>query len=634
MNHNFSVRRTRLLELPLAVGIELSSPEEIVVKFKHGKTLDIGSLCYSRRSSERRVIGNGKLVDEDSISMERTESVRLLIRHISDEVGAGIIRYTTLFSRYWVFVKFLDWSDANGFSSAIYDVDSAKTSFVAYGNWLREKILRNELAQNTVSQIQFCVFNILVDFLGLDEQREDFNLVCMNHNAANATELPADGVVARVLALCGNVFDGLANLIINNLPFPHAISVPEYIGCKNNKLWIFPTNLYFVSPSMMESRATRRRPHWQYNYVDGKMSTLEEIAKTESYCNRQAAMRVLKKGELQLQRVNSDKRNGWRIIFASICMNLFLLLLLSRSGSNWEQLRDLPWDNDYKVSSKRQGYRVLKWRAKGKRISIVIPVSLMPDFKRFLKVRDYLLGERECEYLFFGLGPSSQGEPSQIYDDVLRTIYETLRRIDPGLPSVSARQWRARKGDWFLRNYDVAAAAVALQNTDETIKNSYSSVSDDTQCEEFGVFFKGVEDAILPVATAEPSETPSAVGACKSMGNPKSLFEKPPIEPDCQKNEGCFFCENYKLHADERDTRKIISCRYCLEKTHHLTSAEEVNQAVIEPIFKRIDFFLGEIRKRDAEMVDRVTREVEEDGALDNYWLSKLEMLVELGVVN
>ncbi|CAG9234391.1 conserved hypothetical protein [Paraburkholderia tropica] len=634
MSDRFSVRDTRVLDLPLAGDGELANPEQIILRFPHGKTLDVGALCYSNRAGGRRAVGGGSLVDASSISRERIEAVERLILQISNEINGGFVRHTTSFGRYWNFVKFIAWSDGAGFVSAIYDRDSAKLSFVSYNNWLREKELKNKISQNTVSQIQNSVFNILSSFLGLEGQREDFHLVSANRDLHNSTEVPTDETIARVLALCGTIFDGLAKLVINDLPFPHALPMPEYIGCEKNQLWIFPTNLYFISPSMMESRAARSRPNWQYNYSEGRVSTIEEMLATNLYYNCQAAESAIKKAEYQLRKVNSESRNVWRLIFASLCMNFFLLLLLSRSGSNWEQLRELRWSNEYSISPKGQGFREIKWRAKGKRVSIIIPAFFMPDFKIFLEVRRYLLNGRKWGYLFFGLGPSSKGAPVKIYDGVLRAIYDTLKRIDPGLPTVSSRQWRAKKGDWFLRNYDTAAAADALQNTEDTVKKSYASVSEDIRCEEFGAFLKGVEDAILPAGTLGPTETPNAVGACKSMGNPVNLFDAPPVAPDCTRSEGCFFCENYKAHADERDTRKIISCRFCLEKTRHLIGGEEENQFIIEPIFKRIDFFIQEIRRRDAEMVDKVTREVEEGGELDDYWLAKLEMLIELGIVN
>ena len=54
---------------------------------------------------------------------------------------------------------------------------------------------------------------------------------------------------------------------------------------------------------------------------------------------------------------------------------------------------------------------------------------------------------------------------------------------------------------------------------------------------------------------------------------------------------------------------------------------------VIGPHLERIEVLLKEIIQHDAAMVARIEQEVDEEGELDQYWASKLEMLLELGVI-
>jgi hypothetical protein len=123
-----------------------------------------------------------------------------------------------------------------------------------------------------------------------------------------------------------------------------------------------------------------------------------------------------------------------------------------------------------------------------------------------------------------------------------------------------------------------------------------------------------------------------AIGVCSSYGNPQ-LNGAAPVTPDCRGPEGCLFCDQFKVHADERDTKKLLSCRYCLQQTAHLVSSEEHFQNLFVPIFERISFILEAIDRRETGLVERIRLEVEENGELDPYWQSKLEMLATLELV-
>lgn len=87
------------------------------------------------------------------------------------------------------------------------------------------------------------------------------------------------------------------------------------------------------------------------------------------------------------------------------------------------------------------------------------------------------------------------------------------------------------------------------------------------------------------------------------------------------------------MHADDRDVRKLLSCRHLLRRTASLLGHVEHQSDVIGPHLERIEVLLKEIIQHDAAMVARIEQEVDEEGELDQYWASKLEMLLELGVI-
>lgn len=64
------------------------------------------------------------------------------------------------------------------------------------------------------------------------------------------------------------------------------------------------------------------------------------------------------------------------------------------------------------------------------------------------------------------------------------------------------------------------------------------------------------------------------VGICSNYGNPNPLSNAL-VKVNCKSPEGCLFCDKYRIHADEKDARKLISCRYYLQKTAQLSNNKE-----------------------------------------------------------
>jgi hypothetical protein len=146
-------------------------------------------------------------------------------------------------------------------------------------------------------------------------------------------------------------------------------------------------------------------------------------------------------------------------------------------------------------------------------------------------------------------------------------------------------------------------------------------------------FFARIANLVVNKRKPIVRGTDLAVGACASFGAPHPVEGNVPAIPDCRRPEGCLFCDKFRVHADERDTRKLLSCRYCIQQTSHLAASEEQFQRLFNPILGRIQAILDEVDRREAGMVERVRREVEEEGELDPYWAGKLEMLMALELV-
>ena len=127
--------------------------------------------------------------------------------------------------------------------------------------------------------------------------------------------------------------------------------------------------------------------------------------------------------------------------------------------------------------------------------------------------------------------------------------------------------------------------------------------------------------------------TPIPVGNCADHGHPivpaasSEPSVRPPVQPDCKKAQGCFFCDKYRLHADEADIRKLLSCRRVLGPFASLSydslHAHKVYQAVVD----RVDSLLTELQRRAPQAYAVARFDVVERGNLTPYFARKAGQL-------
>ena len=403
-------------------------------------------------------------------------------------------------------------------------------------------------------------------------------------------------------------------------------------ACANEFSCIFPTHKWCLPPHQVGNRNKLGKPYWAYNYVDGRLATIQELLPHFGDNNANTCNAVLR-AKSCITAGNADLHNHSRQDRAVAAHTAFVLLFIANTAMNLAQVLELPWDGDYEVGIERQGFRVIKGRAGNRVVYFEITAAFLPTLKRYLQLRNYLLNGAACDRLFFSMGPNQVGPPSKMKDYAIDNLFGILRMIDPRLPKINPREWRAAKSDWLIRHSDPATAALVLQNSESTVLRAYAAGSETIHVQEMSNFFERVADLVMNKGQTIVRGVELAVGACSSFGAPHPVEGNVPVAPDCRGPEGCLFCDKFRVHADERDTRKLLSCRYCIQQTSHLAASEEHFQRLFGPILDRIQQILDEVNRRVAGMVERVRLEIEEEGELDPYWAGKLEMLMELELV-
>lgn len=640
----FASRPIEIHDLPLPPSLLLLHPERAVLRYFKSHTIDIGALCYlQRRTDRRRAPGTGRQVDPSSFNADRTERVAAWIAYASEAVASGRQKIITIDSWHRKFVTFMDWCDSNGHSDALDGEASARAAFRAYVEHLRRLVSQHQLNNNSAASDQNACRDVLADFLDIEFLDRGVNLLTKNAIFDTPTPVPSDDAQGKVVAWCQSLFYGISELVTGEKPYPFAIAVPEYLHWPDNHLWLFPSEQWCKPPDTpFERRKGGLNDHIAHDYDNGAIYSLEAlITKCGARCTLKQLMARRSYALRRIAVANRDSRSRTRIERAMLAIKAFMILFVAGTGMNAAQVISLPWSLELDGAmdnplTERQGFRSIKYRANNRLVHFEIGVQFVPHLRRYLKLRRYLLAGREYELLFFGFRgarPSILTDPLPHAREVFTNTYKILRRFDATLPRVMPREWRAAKQDHVIRHHDPHTAARLMQHSVKTALTKYSNGSEVAHQIEIGNFLSHVEKVVLAKGeNLEHAETRS-IGLCAEPNHPNPISGHVPVKPDCKGPEGCLFCDQYRVHADEVDTRKLLSCRYCVRKTSHLASSQEQFAQVFGVVLDRIGFILGEIGRRDAPMVTRIEREVDVEGELDPYWTIKLETLMELDLV-
>jgi hypothetical protein len=634
MKGEFTTREVELHHLPLPKRFILLHPNRAVLVYGEGITFDIGSLCYLHRSDKERRRGKSCEVDLSSFTEERNHSVRKLIEYISYEYKNSGLRIKTVSGRHKSFFRFINYCDNNNYSDIFTNQKCLLNAFRAYVSYIQRLVSQNQLNNNTAAGYQNDVLTFIEGLFGLEHLDRGINLLAKSEIHTEPTTVPDDAAQKKILAWCKCLLNGIYDLVVNQNPYPYHLTVPDYLEWANNKIWVFPAQNWCKTPDQLNNN--RKNKLVLYDYINGKLRTPEEIQYL--HCIREGRSRhALKRLQSHIDRSNQDFHHNERLKLGVLAIKAFAMLFIAATGMNPSQVFSLPWSMSLekavlKPANLRQNFRTIKYRASNRFVSFEIGIEYMPYLRRFLLLRKYLLNGQTFIYMFFNFGIRRMAGPKQLSATVFYTIYQTLRRLSPSLPRVLPKEWRAAKQDYLIRNYDPATAALGMQHGLKTGLRKYSNGSETRAQIEMSSYLNQVENVVLKKETEIPGSRENSVGTCASPNHPKAIADHIPLEPNCDGAQGCLFCDKYRAHADEKDTRKLLSARFCIKiiAAHEASNQEQFGR-VFGQVFQRIESILREIKRTQKNIVDRVEREVDIYGILDPLWEIKLEKLLILG---
>lgn len=637
----FTTRPTVTIELPLAKNSRILRPEQVILKIgaKHN---DFGAFCYAMRSN-RKQPGQPREVVFNSFLKQRPSQILQLIKALSRLVSDGGRRMATAQSYASCLKLFLDWADANGLHGCLSGGGGTRHAYQLWAEDTRERYRRQEFAENTHNRRIDIIRELLEVTTGLENLHLGIRKIKRRGSPNGVTEPLSQHDFAHAIALNQALFDGLCDLVLERRNFPYKLVLPATLGWAENHLWLFPTQLWRLPPHQWGAeREKRSNACWAYDYAAGRLATPDEISHRYSMWRypserHKIAKRLIAQAQARINAANADTRDRLRIMLGMIAHDAFLFLFFCNTGANESVAREIETDGEINAATLNQQYRSIKFRASGKPISVVVPAIFMPSLRRFMELRRYLLGTKAFPHLFFTLGINNAKPPAQIGSGSLESLYTTLlRTIDPQLPRMASRKLRASVADWYQRHHDASVTAKVLQNSELTVQKRYDAGSATDHRAELSLFLNSVSEAakqqrVISIKAAADSHSLEEGGCCNSYGHPEALTDHLPIKPNCKESQGCMFCAHRVLVASEEDARKVASAAFVMEQV----ILGPQHEKALRPLIVKCDEDLEKIAafRNCRAMVERVRKDVFENGNLTPFFADKYHLFLELGVI-
>ena len=637
----FTTRPAYVLDLPLKEGVRILHPEQVILKI--GSVYrEVGAYCYALRSDKQRKPGEPAEVVLSSFLKQRPKQILQAIKVLS-AAAEGKAPKTVSGTAFYL-KALLDWTDANGHSDCLAGGDATRNAFRAYAADVADRFGRQEFGSRTANRLQTEACALLVAITGVEDLARGVRIIKNKDWANGGTDPVPDHDLAHMLALSMSLFDGLCDLVLNHRPFPYKLDMPKSLGWEQNHLWVFPTRLWRLPPHQWDPSVRQNlgtSASWPYDYQHGRLATVEEIwhrykAPTQSM-QRDGATHKIRAAKRQLDAANADPRNRWRFELGMLAHNAFCWLLHANTGGNLQPILDLETDGTVDTAVAQQGFRNTKFRAAGTKVFIPIPAKFLPSLRKFMKLRAWLLDGTSCPYLFYTFGRyHAKPAPQRAHDNILWFYTEAMRRIDPKLKRILAQKTRATVNDALLRKYDASVVSKVMGHTEATELAKYGRGSPVDHRDELTFVLEKISSVakkqaatLIRADLGKKFKPLEQGGGCAHYGHPEAMTDDPALQPDCA--GGCWFCNHRMLVADELDAKKVASAAFVMEQL----ILGPLHEAKLRPLIVKCEIDLESIaQSRDCRtMVERVRRDVFEDGNLTSYWAEKYHLFLELELI-
>lgn len=579
------------VEFPFDRLPEIYAPECTMLRLANRARVRPYVWCYLERRSAGRGGGGITEYNPASLSSARMAALPTVIDRLSKWWRFEALRAASIavyFRRLSLFLSWADGAEHKGrFEHVLTDAELAVEALKGYHTYLRQLLQAHQIGHNTAAARDQQAINILSQIH--DRPYKD-EIEPLSDLHTGGTKLPHEQEVAQFISTLQAVFDSAARQILH----------------------------------------------------DGEVTARSD-----------AGHRVIRLSATDDARTVTLPENYSGARLMELACVVFAGLAIGDSGANLAQIQAYEEPEDLLEQLAQPDrinltQKVIKFRAGGKPVPVHLTAITLSRLHVYLQIRERLIACLDCSDiapLFVQCGYGERkgrfgaGEPILVRA-ITSTFPHDLRRkaksIGCELPATTLRQLRAYKQQYLVRKHGIKVAAETMGHSVATAVAAYCKAQESVRRSEMGQFLGSLISTVLAPHSGPLEADPTmriAVGSCQEQGNPIAIEVHPVVKPDCNKTEGCFFCAQYRVHADETDLRKLMSCHHVLQRLAPLQGESVTADRVYAAVLDRIQALLAEIRCRIPQEYELIEHDVQVAGNLSRYWSVKLQQLHLLGVL-
>lgn len=613
-----------------------------------------GSWLYTKRNVVRSKNGHKYYVDLNSFEPNRA----LLIKGAIQYLYGLNIRDTSKASYAPRLEKFIDWLNRTQTKTPT-NTQKAKETFRAFSQYLdhivkthspkniNNKPDEHSFGKNNASMIQNGVLKFLCETFDVQDQ-----VICgmtpiisQSYSRSNSKDYDLDeSKIDETLSYAFQFFDNVADFCLDPKPFPHKISLLEH------EVLLVPETYNhgnIITPFTGERKDKGRYWDLKRGVLRSKNEVMVIIENEEQYKSYkylslkrnmlQWGLESLEKKQTVLDESNKNPNCPYRLELGLRAIKAYFLVLLDITGMNDSTLATIKWDDDSFKEEKADSVilRNIKRRAGNKEVIFTIQSIFMGSFRKFIKLRRFVLNGQDCNTLFFiTLGGEARLEGTRKSGGYGVHCHRALVSLYPDLLFTGSQMLREHTKRWAMRktNGQTYLVAAFMQHKPITGEQYYPHETRAESQDQMGDYLIYQHNVIMEMSD---SMLTGAGGCNSSTPTPKADSGEVPIKPDCQNKLTCLFCEHYRIKPVKEEIHKVLSMEYVINRHSILHARSLVHfDVVMKPVLKRIALLLQRIIIRYPQtkiIIEELRHDVYNNQNLHWYWEKRLELLWELG---
>lgn len=603
---------------------------------------DFGSICYKKKMNATAKTHACKVVSSSFVeSLEPVLDAYIRIK-LSTASPASTHSY---FSKLKSFVNYyhenLEGLDFHDYEQCSKAYEKYTQSMIIKKSQLLASENKNGLA--SLAQKQHLFAELICFYHNLEVQNFKSSFITLkttpDHTSINPVSIED---LSYFYEINKRIFYALKEFLMKGKKFPFAFDD----SIINSKFYIYPKdcgmstlNSYFykydgklVGKSELKGRIKNVNKGFGKMGVEGFKSYLQIIYDNiVNMCN------------------DTNPKTIDRARLINYAVSAFVMCFYCESSINPSQIYEMKMDDLSNYEDSIKGYKVfaIKPRAKYKEVELIISVKMLPLLKAYKEFRNLcfdLLDNKDIDNILFCLN-TKLGSTNNSFEKALpysgTSTRNYMRIVNLYLPQVewlSPTVIRKSVGNFILNETKSSViAAQKLGNTPKVFNCSYAQATDKEFQEQVTEFFANINDQVAKKYRKDDGlidvninlnakEIP--IGGC-AENTPKlhSGFTDDLEKPNCSNPSSCLFCENYVVHSDEEDIRKLMSLKKILSMSDKTDEAIIVTNRINEIFTILLDKY-PETKNTFINVATSVS-----DGNFDEYWKDHLNLLLDLGVI-